>query len=548
MNNLKTITKYTFKEQFFPYYPNKKAMNMPNSYVLRILYFIGLYGLLAYVVYSFMKAIATVYLSLPNGESMYFAFFGILLTISIIVFYIPRILSDFFSDTKINIYKTLPITESELFMGKLLGSVLSFVDFLLFFIIGIYIYFSIKGFDISVLFFGILNFFTIILIPYSLLTGLILIIMRFTSVGNHRKALKNIGYIILFAIIGAYYYFAFNFKGDSGKESQIFTTATSALANFSNAFFNAKFYGLSLSGSLGQKITYSLILWAITIAITFIMYKLSGKFYYKSLGEKDEETNVKKKENINKSASFVPKSQVYAIAKRDIKNLTSNIVFFSQAVMMVIIFVVMGLSVGKSLGSEISKNDLYSLTGRFWSFFAGIIFGILMWMNGGFANSSLSREHKSFYLFQSLPIDPKKHFLARLCSSFILCLPFNLVMSILITIFVGLGIVNGILLFLGLSVASLLAAIVGLYTGSKKIIINWTKPEELSKGGLRNFVYYILSLIYVGLLIGLYILLMNISSMGEILGPILIISLIIVTSLVFYKLALNSYKNGFYDL
>lgn len=112
MNNLKTITKYTFKEQFFPYYPNKKAMNMPNSYVLRILYFIGLYGLLSYVVYSFMRAIATVYLSLPNGESMYFAFFGILLTISIIAFYIPRILSDFFSDTKINIYKTLPITES----------------------------------------------------------------------------------------------------------------------------------------------------------------------------------------------------------------------------------------------------------------------------------------------------------------------------------------------------------------------------------------------------------------------------------------------------
>lgn len=121
-------------------------------------------------------------------------------------------------------------------------------------------------------------------------------------------------------------------------------------------------------------------------------------------------------------------------------------------------------------------------------------------------------------------------------------------MSILITIFVGLGIANGILLFLGLSIASLLAAIVGLYTGSKKIIINWTKPEELSKGGLRNFVYYILSLIYVGLLIGLYILLMNISSMGEIFGPILIISIIIVTCLLFYKLALNSYKNGFYDL
>ena len=132
MNNIKTIAKYHFKEAFFPYYPSKKAPNMPNNYFLRVILFIFTYLTLSFIVFSLMNALAGTFLVGEGGESMYFTFFGMIIVMMIFVFYIPKILSDFFSDKKINIYKTLPVGEGELFIGKLLGEIGSFVDYFLF--------------------------------------------------------------------------------------------------------------------------------------------------------------------------------------------------------------------------------------------------------------------------------------------------------------------------------------------------------------------------------------------------------------------------------
>lgn len=170
---------------------------MPKNYFLRVLTLLIGYIFMAYFAFIIMYAVGQIFLGQADGDSMYFTYFGIMVSLTILVFHLPQIISNIFSDKKISIYKTLPLKPGELFIGKVLGDVLSFVDYLLFLLITFIIYFTNKGFSIKILVFALVNFFSLIFTTYGLLTFLILILMRFTNVGEHRKLVKTIGYVIL---------------------------------------------------------------------------------------------------------------------------------------------------------------------------------------------------------------------------------------------------------------------------------------------------------------------------------------------------------------
>lgn len=548
MNNLWTIAKYQFLEAFFPYYPKKKAFNLPNNYFLRLLVLLSSYVVLGFMVYGFMAGMGLVYLTRENGEVMYFTFFAMMISLMVIVFYIPKILSGFFSDKSIKIYKTLPIGQGELFIGKLLGEVGSFVDYLLLLIIALIIYFSYKGFNFLVLLLGIINFFPVILIPYSILTILILLIMRFTNAGRHRKLFKNIGYIILFAIMGLIYYFAYSDKSQklSKMDPDSIKRTMEGFEGISNVFFNSKLFGLSLGGNSKEKLLFTLILLAVAALLLFLAYRLANRFYFDSLSESEGSSDKKKQVKIS-DENFKSNSQVGAILKRDIKNLFSNIVFLSPAISMSVVFGVLGFTTFRNLIKDMADSNISDPEMRFWIFLIGFLLGLLMWINSGMATASLSREHKSFYLFQTLPIDPKSHFKARFFSSIIVMGVFNLLLSIVYSIALYLGVKNGGLFFLGMMLSSITAGFEGLYLGSKNIKTNWNKPEELSKGGLKNFLYYLVSLVFVALLIGCLVFLKN-KTGNFIVGAIVDLIIIIVSTGILAKLAIKSYKNGFYDV
>jgi hypothetical protein len=546
MNNIKTISKYTFLEQFFPYYPNKKATNLPNSYPLRIIYLSFTYLLFIYFTGVFSHSIGKLYLSQENGEAMYFTLFGIALTLTILIFYLAKMLSTFFSIKDTNLYKTLPIGQGELFIGKLFGSVFSFIDFYVLFIISIAVYFYFKGFDLGVLIFGIINFLSLIMIPYTILTGLILVIMKFTNVGKHRKLFKNIGYIILFFIVGMIYYFSFS-KNNSSPESngQVFNSVIDTLSGISNVFFSSKLYGMSLSGSIINKIVYTLILFAISAVLVFILYKLADNFYYDAL-ENKRSSKSSKKEVVN--IDFKRNSQVKTIFKRDIKNLFSNIVFISQAIIMIIIFAIMSFNIGKDIISDMgNRPDLNTF--RFWMFLAGYSLGILIWINSGFASNDLSREHSSFYLFQTLPINPRSHYRARFLTNFLASSIFSLILSIIAAIALKTEIIGALAFFIGQELAIILATNMGLYMGSKNIKTNWNKPEELSKSGIQGAIFYFAGLIYVAIIILLYIFVTNeYGQRYNILASIIDLIIIFATIIPFRQLAIKAYKKGFYDI
>lgn len=550
MNNIKTIARYAFRESFFPFFKNKKIANLPKNHFLRVLTLLFGYVFMAYFAYVIMFVVGKIFLGQADGDTMYFTYFGIMVSLTILVFHLPQIISNMFSDKKINIYKTLPLKPGELFMGKILGDVLSFVDYLLFLLITFIIYFTNRGFSIKVLVFALVNFFNLIFTTYALLTGLILILMRFTNVGRHRKLVKTIGYVILFAILGIFYaYPMLSQNGSTAIESgQAITKVIRQIEDISNVFFTSKLFGGAVGGGFVNNIVYTLVFMALSALIGYGLYKFADKNYYNSLGKESSKNHKNKGKEDFSRVKLKAGSQVSAIFKRDIKTLFSNVVFLASTIPMFIIFGTMGAKMGSQIRKDASSLFFTDPEIRFWIFLIGFLLAVLIWTNGGFANTALSREHKSFYLFQSLPIDYKKHYRARLLAATLISLAFNLVLTILFSLTVKFGTINGILLFLGMGLGSILANSFALYTGSKNIKTNWTKPEEINKGNFKGLLYYLLSMIFVAALVFLNSLLGEFFASSPYIGWIIICSVILIAIILARKLALSSYKKGFYDI
>ena len=215
---------------------------------------------------------------------------------------------------------------------------------------------------------------------------------------------------------------------------------------------------------------------------------------------------------------------------------------------MLIIFGFMGARMGKQFSDEMGSMAFFDPEIRFWVLVIGFLLSLLIWCNSNITSTALSREHTSFYLFQTLPIDPKKHYLARLLAGFFAFSIFNILLSLIFLYFVRFGISNAILFFLGLSLGSVLASAFGLSLGSKKIITNWNKPEELSKGGVINILYYFLSLIIVARMVGLGVFLTQIFAKNIFIAYAIMIIIMLAMIMFVNSRALNAYKKGFYDI
>ena len=553
MNNIKTITKYAFKEQFFPYFPSKKIAGMPKNYLGRLLSLIWSYLFFGFIFYLVMGSSVKVFVE-SGKEEMYFTVFAMLMTVIVLLLHGAKIYSDFFTEKSIANYQTMPITEGELFLGKIFGGVLSFFDYFLFFLLGLFLYFSAVEFDLGALLLGIINFFPMILVPYAILAIILLIIKKFTNVNRHKKLFKNLGYVFMFAIIGLIYYFSFK----SGQSGDSFDKLANGMVNvasqnqgISNIFFQAKLFGLSLTGGIGQRILATLVLFALAGLITFIAYKLGGKFYYKSVFENTitEKTSEKiKKDKKKKPVGLSQKSQVMAIAKRDFSIMTSNLMFIYTSILMAMIFTILPVTQGRELIGEIGYENVFSPVAKFYIFAVAFGAGLMIWINGAPTSNSLSREGKGFFLIQTLPVDPKSHMKGRLLSAMAIACPVNLIMTLVIGVILKLGFVNSLMIFLGLSLSALSANIVGLLLSTIGINTTWQNPKELMQGGMRFFIFYIISFVVIIGLVILTIALMSVTNGKVLIGIGVPVLIVIILTGIFYGLALKRYKKGFMDV
>lgn len=546
-SNILTLAKYSLKESFFPYMPRKTVPNMPKSYLGRILLLIWTYVFFGAVFTGVFMASAKIYVA-NDMAYMYFVTFAMSMTLMVFLFYLPQIFSNLYTKSAIANYQTMPISQGELFVGKVFGGVLSFVDFLLYLVIGLVIYFGEAGFDPWVLFMCLILYFPMIYLPYGILSLFLLIIKKFTNVNRHAKLFKTIGYLIMFAFMGVIYYFSFSASNSSamGKMNVDLNQITQTLSMVSNVFFNAKIYGLAVAGTMGQRLIFAGLILLLCLILTFVSYKIADKFYYEAVFDEHLDTS-KKEATPSKDIKIEAGSQFKAIFKKDLKTLFSNIVFLSGPLGMVMVILVMGF-VQASRAMEESGVDPASPEFLLFAFLISLGVGLFIWINGGLANTSLSREGKSFYLIQTLPIDPKSHMRARFASAYVVACGINLILAIAFTLILKLTILGGLVIFLGLSLTCAFATMISLYFGTFMVYTHWKKPQEIQQGGgLKAVLLYLGSLVIMGLL-GLMVFAITELTDNIMIGAgVAFLAVVIITFLI-YRACLKKYTKGFMDV
>lgn len=547
MKNIKTIAGYSLRESFFPYRPSKQVANLPKNYLMRVILLIWTYVFLGAIFIGVFKASAMIYVGTGQNH-MYFVNFAMVLTMMIFLLYVPDILSKLFTKADISNYQTLPLSQGELFLGKVVGGIISFFDFFLFFAIGLFIYFGEAGFDPMTLILGIITLLPMIAIPYGLLCLMILLIKKFTNVNRHAKLFKTIGYLLMFAIMGVIYYFSFSSSSNTSPSINIdVDNVASMVGNVSNVFFNAKIFGMALVGSILQRLGFSLLILGLAACILFLVYKLGDKYYFDAVFDDHIDMDKKKKVK-SKDVEIQSASQFKDIFLKDIKTLFSNIVFLSSPISMVIILSILGFTTGKNLLEEVDPTMMQSSMAGLISFVVAFGVSLMIWTNGNPATTSLSREGKSFYLIQTLPIDPKSHLLARFSSSLAVTSIFNVILAIAYGIFLDLGILNSLLFFLGLGIGGAFATMISLYFGTFVVNTKWKKPQEIQQSNpVKSIVFYLGSLLVLGLLVGGFFLIKELTESMIIPAVIIFIVLSLIVGLI-YMACLKKYKKGFMDV
>ena len=546
-SNIITLAKYAFKEELFPFMPRKTVPNMPKSYLGRLLVLLWTYVFFGFIFTGVFKGSAMLYVG-NDMEYMYFVTFAMSITLMIFLFYLPQILSRLYTKGAIANYQTMPISEGELFLGKLSGGVLGFFDFFLYFCIGLFIYFGEAGFDPWVLIMGIILYFPMIFLPYGILSVILLILKKFTNVNRHEKLFKTIGYLLMFALMGAIYFFSFNASNPEvmGKVNVDLSQVTNTLSTISNVFFNAKFFGLALAGAGNQKLIFTGLILLLTFVIGFIAYKLADKFYYEAVFDEHLDTS-KKEVSRKKDVKIEAGSQFKAIFKKDLKTLFSNIVFLSGPITMAIMISIIGYSQSRILLREVDINP-QAPEFLLFAFLISLAVGIFIWINGGIANTSLSREGRSFYLIQTLPIDPKSHMRARFFSAYLIACGVNLIVALAFTFMLKLKILGGLVIFLGLSISAAFATLISLYFGTFMIYTQWKRPQDIQRGGgLKAVGLYIGSLIVMGLL-GFLVFIITEATDNIIIGAGAAAVVVLIITFLVYRACLKKYTKGFMDV
>lgn len=545
--NILTLAKYSLKESFFPYMPRKTVPNMPKSYLGRLLLLLWTYVFFGAIFTGVFKVSAYLYVA-NDMDFMYFTSFAMSMTLMVFLFYLPQIFSNLYTKSAIANYQTMPIREGELFVGKAFGGVLSFADFLLYLVIGLVIYFGEAGFDPWVLVMGILLYLPMVYLPYGILSLFLLVIKKFTNVNRHAKLFKTIGYLIMFGIMGVIYYFSFSASNPQamGRMNVDINQITQTLGMVSNVFFNAKIYGLAIAGTMTQRLIFTGLLLGLCLVLAFISYKIADKFYYEAVFDEHLDTS-KKEATPSKDIKIEAGSQFKAIFKKDLKTLFSNIVFLSGPLGMVMVILVMGF-VQASRAMEESGASPTSPEFLLFAFLISLGVGLFIWINGGLANTALSREGKSFYLIQTLPIDPKSHMRARFAASYLVSCGINLILAIAFTLILKLTILGGLVIFLGLCLTGAFATMISLYFGTFMVYTQWKKPQEIQQGGgLKAVLIYLGSLVIMGLL-GLMVFAITEATDNIMIGAGTAFLAVLIISFLVYKACLKKYTKGFMDV
>jgi ABC-2 type transport system permease protein len=508
----------------------------------------------AFFMYVSLMSATYIGLTMINQTAVFLSIGYIMATVLILVFGVMYILSEFYFSDNMEELIPLPISPRKLIVAKFL-SILVFEYIFAAFIFGpiLIIYGVGQGMGLLYVLLSFLVFLTIPVLPLSLMTALIMLMMQSASLKGRKDMLQ-----IVFVFIGIIIIFGVQiwFTSQLGNGDEVdFQLIMNTMLTNSESFLNIIGYIMPSSFLMAwalNKITLMSFVWVgallgITLLSGALMVAIGERVYIKSIVNGQITKKSKKLSGTERSKALGKKSHMaMAVFAMDLRLLLRTPVYFFNNVSVVIIAPLCILLSVSFI--EIPPEDLQGMQ----EFFKGmpilinfLLIAFFIFFGGTTATTAttFSREGKASWLTRMIPVTARDQIVGRTGVA-MLIQSLGIFFTIIAIQFIFPLTLSTLLLTVVLGIlGSLPILLFGLFMDMNRPLLNWDNPQKAIKNNMNVVITLFVGMAYSGLLIGFSGLLgyfVN-SLLGY--GVFLLISIGI--SVIFYRVISNRLETEF---
>ncbi|MDD4350644.1 MAG: hypothetical protein PHP83_00455 [Clostridia bacterium] len=493
-SNLWTLTKVSIKSNFF----SNKKLNSKKKISNILLYgilFAYLFGYMFFIAYKMGESFQSINMqSLLLVFAVFSGFAFSLMNSTMLTFgYI-------FKSKDYELLSSLPIKNNHIFLSKLISAVAIQYLFSFFlyvpFIISYFIFSTVTFSAVIISFFGLL-FLPLIPVVLGLIFGLLINLI------TTRMKYKNIVSIILFlAFLVGVMLISFSSQQIIGY---LMTNANNISNVLGSIYLPAKLLSTAILNGNWLFLLYYALINIVPLAVVTLVcakYFVALNSYFKKSAKSQNFVLKKEKKLTNQ------------VLKKELKRIFSSPNYFMNSCIGPIMLVLFAF-VGIFSPSLVNFGDSGILNTVF-------MMSMFILMCSPLA-VTISLEGKSFWVYRSLPLSPRKIFLNKILAQMIIFFP-TVVVSCLLFLVQGIEAINFVVILAAGFVLCLLSALIGLTIALKKYNFNYTNEIQIVKQSSAvlimiviaiassvalNTIYYLFStwcsqLVYVLILIAIW--------------------------------------------
>jgi len=448
-------------------------------------------------IYGYLRFLKIIYeMLLPLGQQQAVLAFGVLSgQMLVLLFGLYYVISAFYFSRDLEMLIPLPFKPVEVMASKFAVILVNEYLTIAVFVLPVVVYFGIlskAGLPYWVN--GLLVYLLLPVIPLSLVSLLVIGMMRIVNLSRKKDALIIIGSLILIAA-GIGLQFVFSRSAGSQLDGQamirFFSSPDSLLKQVGAVFPPSVWATQALTGGFsGAGLRSLLLLIGVSLALFYGILVLSERLFYKGLigiGEIAGRKKALSREELGRRVSS-GRRPVRAIFAREWRIMNRTPIFLLNGVLVVILvpilFVIMARAGGGRGDNALILKALTSAKPLLVTLISACFMAVSGSLNGT-ASSTFSREGSQFWMSKVIPVSPREQVTAKFLHSYIIALLGIAASSIVLVLMIRLRI-DDLLPAFGLAiVASVALTAVGMIIDLARPILDWTNPQKAIKQNLN---------------------------------------------------------------
>ncbi|MBN1568124.1 MAG: hypothetical protein JXA73_09770 [Acidobacteria bacterium] len=448
--------------------------------------------------YGIIFTIKEIYSGLkPLGQESALAAFAVLTgQLMVLIFGIYYVLAAFYFSRDLEMLIPLPVKPSEVLLSKFIIITINEYLTIAAIVLPILLTYGVldhRGFSYWII--SALVYLALPLIPLSIISVVIIAMMRFINISRKKDVLMLLGGIAV--LIAAFGFQFLTQRADSGaitaKEMAEFLSSPDSLLNRVGAAFPPSIWAAKaiVHGFSGKGLMNLAALLGVSLCCFGIIIALSERLFYRGLIGLTETSGRKRHLTADEMSRRVSSGRraISAIFMREFRIMNRTPVFLLNGVLVVVLLPAFLLFMGKSdIASPTAALQRAAESGKDLSTILFLaLFMVICGSLNGTSSSTFSREGAQFWISKIIPVAPREQIAAKFLHSFLIGMLGVLAALVVLAIMlpfklatfapaVGLALITVILL-----------TAVGMMIDLAKPLLDWTNPQKAIKNNFNVF-------------------------------------------------------------